>query len=192
MKRSKQENYYPKIEEMKLQKHITKETLVKKLAAVLMGFLLLMIIGCNAPEPPKFGVVDVVKVLGSSKTGQKATSEVDNLVKAKQAELKEKGEAIKKIEKNLKENPPKGKAEDLNRAAAEYQRLASAADAEVKKKAAEMRKTVFEQMKKIIETIGQEEKFLMIFTADNVPYFQQTTDVTDKVIKKYDESAGGN
>ena len=164
---------------------------MKKLAVVLMGFLLLMIIGCNAPEPPKFGVVDVVKVLGSSKTGQKATSEVDNLVKAKQAELKEKGEAIKKIEKNLKENPPKGKAEDLNRAAAEYQRLASAADAEVKKKAAEMRKTVFEQMKKIIETLGQEEKFLMIFTADNVPYFQQTTDVTDKVIKKYDESAEG-
>ena len=164
---------------------------MRKLAAVLVGIFLLTTIGCNAAEPPKFGVVDLVKVVNSSKTSQQATAEIDTFFKAKQAELRDKGEALKKIEKNLKEHPPKGKADDLNRAAAEYQRLATAADAEVKKKAAEMRKAVFEQIKKIIETIGQEEKFLMIFTADNVPYFQQTTDVTDKVIKKYDESAGG-
>jgi Skp family chaperone for outer membrane proteins len=174
-----------------LSKHITKEKNVKRFGFVLMVICLLAIIGCNTPEPPKFGVVDVIKVVNSSKAGQKANAEVEALVKAKQAELNDKGEALKKLEKGLKEQPPKGKADDLNRAAAEYQRLAAAADAELKKKAGETRKMVFEQIKKAIETIGQEEKFVMIFTTDNVPYFQPTTDLTDKVIKKYDESTGG-
>lgn len=164
---------------------------MKELGFVLVGIFLLATMGCKAPEPPKFGVVDVIKVVNSSKAGQKANVEVEALIKAKQAELNDKGEALKKLEKGLKEQPPKGKADDLNRAATEYQRLAAAADAEVKKKAGEARKTVFEQIKKAIETIGQEEKFVMIFTTDNVPYFQPTTDLTDKVIKKYDESAGG-
>ena len=163
---------------------------MKKLGFVLLAICLLATMGCNAPEPPKFGVVDVIKVVNSSKAGQKANAEVEALVKAKQAEINSKGEAIKKMEKGLKENPPKGKPEDFNRAVAEYQKFVAAADTELKNKAGEMRKTVFDRIKKIIEGIGQEEKFLMIFTSDNVPYYQATTDLTDKVIKKYDESTG--
>jgi outer membrane protein len=178
------------IQKMVFQKPFTKEKDVKKLGSVLMVIFMLTTIGCNAAEPPKFGVVDVVKVVNTSKAGQKANAEVDALVKAKQAELKEKGDAVKKLEKGLKENPPKGKAEDLNRAVAEYRKLAAAAEEEIKKKAGELRKTVFEQIKKEIEAIGQEEKFVMIFTTDNVPYYKATTDLTDKVINKYNGSAG--
>ena len=82
------------------------------------------------------------------------------------------------------------KPDEFNKAAAEYQKLASTAEADVKKRATELRKTVFDQIRKVIDKIGQDEKFVMIFIADNVPYFQPTTDITDKVIKKYDESAG--
>lgn len=164
----------------------------KTLGSMLLVIFGLATIGCNAAEPPKFGVVDVVKVINTSKPGQKANAEIDALVKVKQAELQEKGEAVKKLEKGLKEQPPKGKADDLNRAVAEYRRVAGMADEEIKKKAGELRKTVLEQIKKIIETIGQDDKFVMIFTTDNVPYYQATTEITDKVIKKYDESAGGN
>jgi outer membrane protein len=151
---------------------------------------MLTVFGCNAAEPPKFGVVDVTKVVQNAKASQKANAEIEALVKTKQAELNQKGEALKKLEKNLKEPGSKMKPEEYSKLAAEYQQLGAAAEADVKKKATELRKAVFEQIKKIIETIGQEEKFVMIFIADNVPYYQATTDVTDKVIKKYEESAG--
>jgi Skp family chaperone for outer membrane proteins len=151
---------------------------------------MLTVFGCNAAEPPKFGVVDVTKVVQSAKASQKANAEIEALVKTKQVELNQKGEALKKMEKSLKEPGSKIKPEEYTKLAAEYQKLGAAAEADVKKKATELRKAVFEQIKKVIEVIGQEEKFVMIFIADNVPYYQPTTDVTDKVIKKYDESAG--
>ncbi len=162
---------------------------MKKLSLVFTGVLLVTMLGCNN-EPPKFGVVDITKVVQSTKASEKANAEVELLIKAKQAELNQKGEALKKLEKSLKEPGSKMKPEEFNQAAAEYQKLAATAESEVKKRATELRKSVFDQIKKIIETIGQEEKYVMIFTADNVPYFQPTNDITDKVIKKYDESAG--
>ena len=112
------------------------------------------------------------------------------LIKAKQAELNQKGEALKNLEKSLKQPGSKMKPDEFNKAAAEYQKLASTAESDVKKRATELRKSVFDQIRKVIDKIGQDEKYVMIFTADNVPYFQPTADITDKVIKKYDESAG--
>ena len=162
---------------------------MKKLVLIFMGVLLLTMLGCNN-EPPKFGVVDVAKVVQSSKASQKANTEVESLIKAKQAELNQKGEALKNLEKSLKQPGSKMKPDEFNRAAAEYQKLASTAEADVKKRATELRKAVFDQIRKVIDKIGQDEKYVMIFTADNVPYFQPTADITDKVIKKYDESAG--
>jgi Skp family chaperone for outer membrane proteins len=116
--------------------------------------------------------------------------EIDALVKAKQAELKDREETVKKLEKSLKEPGSKVKQEEFNKAAIEYQRMAQAAESEIKKKAQELRTTVLQQIKKIIETIGEENNFLMIFTTDNVPFFQKTLDVTDQIIKKLDESGG--
>jgi outer membrane protein len=164
---------------------------LQKLGVILAGIFLLTMAGCNS-EPAKFGVVDVAKVVNSSKAGQKANAEIEALVKAKQAEINDKGAAIQKLEKGLKEHPPKGKPDDLSRASAEYQKLAMTAEAEVKKKAQELRLAFFEQIRKIIQTVGEEEKFLMIFTSENVPYYQKATDVTEKVIKKVDGAAEGN
>jgi Skp family chaperone for outer membrane proteins len=167
---------------------------LKKLKLVFAGVLLAILLGCNNQpqkiEPPKFGVVDVAKVVQTSKGGQKANAVVESLIRSKQAELNQKGEDLKKMEQSLKAPGSKIKTDEYNKAAVEYQKQGAAAEAEVKKKATELRKTVFDQIHKVINTIGQDEKYVMIFTADNVPYFQPTTDITDKVIKKYDESAG--
>jgi len=77
------------------------------------------------------------------------------------------------------------KKDELNKATVQYQKLAAAADEEVKQKAAELRKVVLEHIRKALEVIGQEEKFLLIVTNENVGYFQKSIDITDKVIKKY-------
>ena len=175
---------------------------MKKLSSVLAGiFLLALSMGCNVEppkignvEPPKIGVVDVVKVTNDSTEGKKANAELQALVNAKRAVLKDKAEAIDKLKKNLEKEPAsskKAKAGELNRANAEYQKLVAAADAEVQKKATELKNIVLGNIKKVLETIGQEEKFLLILTNENAPYFHKTIDISDKVIKKYNELEGG-
>jgi outer membrane protein len=163
---------------------------MQKLGGVLVGIFLLMVLGCQA-EAPKFGVVDLFKVVNSSKVGQKAKADFEAFLKSKQTELAAKEEAVKKLEKSVKEPGSKVKPEEFQKAAGEYQREAMTAEALVKKKDQELKTGLFQQVKKIIESIGQEEKYLMIFTAENIPFYQKAVDVTEKVAQKLDESAGG-
>lgn len=135
---------------------LKKEKRLQKLSYVFLGFFLLAALGCTN-EPPKIGVVNVVRVVNESIEGQKANAEVNALVKAKQADLKKKEVTLE----------------------------------EVKKKAAELREVVLQHIRKAIDTIGQEEKFLLILPNENIVYFQKPTDITDKVIKKYNELQRG-
>jgi outer membrane protein len=177
-----------KIEELHLA--LKKEKRLKRLGSVIVGFFLLTGTACTG-EPPKIGVVDVVKVINESNEGKKANAEVNDLVKARQAALKNKAEAVEKLKKGLEREPSKAKKEEFNKAAVAYQKLVAAADEEVKKKAAELRKVVLDNIRKVLDTIGQEEKFVLILTNENVGYSQKSIDITDKVIKKYNELPGG-
>ncbi|MEN6438123.1 MAG: OmpH family outer membrane protein [Syntrophobacter sp.] len=170
---------------------IYKESELKKLCYVLVGVFLLALGGCGA-EPPKIGVVNVVKVVNDSNEGKKANAELDTLVKAKQALVKEKADSVEKLKRAVEAAPStakKAKEDELRQASTEYQSLVSSSDAEVQKKAAELRNMVLERIKKVLESIGQEEQFLLILTNDNAPYFQKTIDISEKVIKKYNELA---
>ncbi|MGA2026744.1 MAG: OmpH family outer membrane protein [Syntrophobacteraceae bacterium] len=163
---------------------------MNRLVAVLAGIMLVVLAGCNA-EAPKIGVVDVVRVINESNAGKKANAELDALVKAKQAELKRKADAVEKLKKGIeKEQAATRKAEEekLGKANSEYQKLVSASDAEVQKRAAQLKSMILEDLKKVLGAIGREEKFLLILTTDNMAYFQKTIDITDRVVKKYNES----
>ena len=173
-----------------MQMAFREEKRLKKLGFVLVGFFLLAAIGCSG-EPPKIGVVDVVRVINDSIEGKKANAEVNDLVKAKQAMIKKNAEIVEKLKKGLGQEPSKAKRDEFNKAAVGYQKLVSAADEEVKQKATELRKVVLDHIRKALDTIGQEEKFILILTNENVGYSQKSIDITDKVIKKYNELPGG-
>ena len=166
---------------------------MNRLVAILVGIMLVVLAGCTA-EAPRVGVVDAVRAINESNAGKKANAELDALVKAKQAELKEKASAVEKLQKSIEKEPAatrKAREEELGKANSEYQKLVSASDAEVQKRAAQLRNVVLEDLKKVLVAIGQEEKFLLILTTENVPYFQKTIDITDRVVKKYNESTEG-
>jgi outer membrane protein len=169
---------------------LRKEKRLKRLGSVLMGLFVLTAIACSG-EPPKIGVVDVVRVVNDSNEGKKANAEVNDLIKARQDAIQKKAAALEKLKKGLGPEPSKAKRDELNKDAGAYQKYVAAADEEVKKKAAELRKVVLEHIRKALDTIGQEEKFILILTNENVGYSQKSIDITDKVIKKYNELQGG-
>jgi outer membrane protein len=148
-----------------------------------------------AAEVVKIGVVDVDKVIQQSNEGKKASAELDALVKAKQAAMTEKSANLEKMKKALDaETDASAKAKkqtEFNQASSEYQTFAAGAQSEVQKKAGDLREGILKDVKKILTTIGSDEKFTAIFTTATVPYYQKTIEITAKVIKIYDESKKG-
>jgi len=178
---------------------------MKTLAVVLAGIVLSMLAACNNAEPPRIGVVDLVRTVNESNHGKKANAELDTLVKAKQAQIKEKAEALGNLRKNLEKETPaskkpkeeelaaikKAKEEELLKANTEYQQLVAASDAEVKTSAADLRGKFMEDLKKVFDAIAGEDKLLLVITNENALYYQKTIDITDKVIRKYNEATEG-
>ncbi|MGC9966089.1 MAG: OmpH family outer membrane protein [Syntrophobacteraceae bacterium] len=151
-----------------------------------------LLIGCNA-EGPKIAVVDMNRVISESQEGKKANAALDTLVKEKRAAAGEKAEEIDKLRKNVDKEPAatkKSKEDELARISAEYQKMVAAYENEVQKKAAELRAGVLKEIKNILDTVGTEEKYVLILSTENAPYFQKTIDISDKVIMRYNELQG--
>jgi outer membrane protein len=151
-----------------------------------------LLIGCTGDQP-KIGVVDMGRVISESQEGKKANAELDALVKAKRADAGEKAEAIDKLKKSLDKEPAatkKSKEDDLARLSVEYQKMVAAYETEVQKKASELKTGLVKEIKNIVDTVGTEEKYVLILTTESAPYFQKTIDISDKVITKYNELQG--
>jgi len=158
-----------------------------------IGIVLVALVGCNN-QSAKIGVVDVLKVAKESNEGRKAYAELDALVKSKQEELKQKTDSLKNLQDELGKAPGESKQpieEELKKAGDEYHKLAISSEAEIKNRNTELHTKIMEDLKKVIKDIGSDEKFTLILIAENTPYFQKTIDISDNVLKRYNESTKG-
>ena len=160
---------------------------------VLAGLMVVSILnGCNA-EAPKIAVVDMSRVISESQEGKRANADLDALVKEKRAAAGQKAEEIDKLRKSLDKEPAatrKSKEDDLVRIGADYQKTVAAYESEVQKKAAELRTGLVKEIKNILDTIGSEEKYILIVSTESAPYYQKSIDITEKVIQRYNELQG--
>lgn len=145
----------------------------------------------------KIGYVDLRVALVESEAGKKAKTEMESMVKTKQAAIEEKGKTIEKlkgeIEKQaavLSPEAKKSKEEDADRMMRDFQRLTQDAQAEVKKKEAELTGTILKDIRDVIAKIGQEDGYSLILEnfEGMILYAKKDLDITDKVIKRYNES----
>ena len=145
-----------------------------------------LLTGCNA-EAPKIAVVDLGRVISESQEGKKANAELEALVKERRAAVGRTAEEIEKLKKSLDKEPAatrKSKEDELGRMNVEYQKTVAAYESEIQKKATELKTGLLKEIKIILDTIGSEDKYVLILSTENAPYFQKTIDVTDKVIMR--------
>ena len=163
------------------------------LGLVLAGSIILSsLTGCTA-EGPKIAVVDMGRVISESQEGKKANAELEAMVKEKRAEVSQKAEEIDKLKKSLDKEPAatrKSREDELVRMSAEYQKMVAAYETEVQKKASELRAGLLKEIKSIVDTVATEEKYVVVLNADSASFFQKTIDISDKVIRKYNELQG--
>lgn len=144
----------------------------------------------------KIGFVDLNKALNESEKGKNATEVLENMVKSKKSVLIEKEKELKNLDDELKKQASvltpesmKSKTEEFNNLYKNYQRMVKDFQEEVQKKEAELTRQIQEDLIKTIQNIGEKEKFHIIFekNASGILHAQKQIDLTDKLIKQYNE-----
>jgi outer membrane protein len=176
---------------MKRRKKMTKKTLLLVIVLVLFAV-------SSVHAEMKVGVVDLMKVLNESDSGKKAKTDLETLIKSKQSVLDQKGKEIEKLKADLEKqasvlsaDAKKSKEEDLEKLMREYQRLVADSQSEVKKKESELTGDILKEIRLIVDNMGEEAGYTIILeNADGlVLYSKKDINLTDVVIKKYNESS---
>lgn len=146
-----------------------------------------------AADTVKFGAIDIQKVLNESETGRKAKSDLESLIKSRQSNIDEKGKAIEKMKSDLEKQTSvlsadarKNKEDELERVVREYQRLVQDSQADIKKKEAELTDGILKEIRDLIDKVGEEDGYTIIFEKGTVLYSNKGIDITDSVLKRYD------
>ncbi len=164
---------------------------MKRVLVPMIAAILLLGVPFVYAADVKIGVVDVNRVMKESSKGQKASADLDSMVKQKQAEMNSKGTNLEKMKAELEKESDKAarakKEAEFNKAASEYQKSMAESQNEVKKKADELRGQVLADIRNILATIGNDEKFTAILISDAVGFYVKSIDLTDKVVKTYNE-----
>jgi len=148
-----------------------------------------------AADAVKFGAIDVQKILNESEAGKKAKSDLESLIKSKQIMIDEKGKAIEKLKADIEKQASvlsadarKTKEDELEKSIREYQRIVQDSQSEIKKKEAELTDAILKDTRELIERTGEEEGYMLIIEKGMVLYSSKGIDITDTVLKRYDES----
>jgi outer membrane protein len=170
---------------------------MKKTISVLLFLLLCMPVSLLAVDDLKIGYIDFQKVLNESDAGKKAKADLEIIVKSKQTTIDEKGKTIEKLKADLEKQASvlsaeakKSKEEELEKMLREYQRLVQDSQTEVKKKELELTDVIIKDIRQIVEKMGEEGGYTLIIekTGGMVLYSKKDIDLTDAVIKKYNQT----
>jgi outer membrane protein len=168
---------------------------MKKIILLLFILIFALPLSSLAADSVKFGSVDIQKILNESEAGKKAKSTLEDLIKSKESVIDEKSKAIEKLRGELEKQASvlsteakKNKQDELEKMLREYQRLVQDSQAEVKKKEGELTDTILKEIREIIDKIGVEEGYTLIIEKGLVLYSNKDIDITDMVMKKYNES----
>jgi len=174
---------------------------LRMLAAASITSLLLFSTSAQAADSFKMGVVDPQTVLEKSKAGKRALEGLKEYVSIRQKLLAKDEEELRNSQKQLQEQmakmsdtEKKEKGEKFQSKLQDYQKRAQEFNQELQRKQKEL---VDEYMKKIMEStkkVAEKGGFSIVVdkgseqTVKIVIYNKDTIDLTDQVIKEFDQA----
>jgi outer membrane protein len=164
------------------------------------GILLILLFpGANA-QAEKIGFVDVREIMMNSEAGQKASEEFKKmyeknrlLIQGSEVELKKMKDEIEKQRSVLTDVALKEKEATYQKRFQSYQALVKEANDDLQGKDQELSKTMIPEIQKILNAIGEKEKFTVIFdvSAVPIPFHSKGADVTKRVMEEFNKSYKG-
>ena len=171
----------------------------KIILVMIVGFAVLLngaLSRVNAADM-KFGFVDIDRAANDSEEGKKAVTGLKDFMSSRQSSISERGKAIEKMKSDLEKqgaimspDAKKSKIEEVERSEREFQRMVSDANQEFEKKRRELTESVYKEIIDVVAKFGQEEKYTIILPVQSLLYSDKTLDITDVIIKRFNESKG--
>lgn len=173
------------------------KNIISKAVPVLVLLVFLTSSAMAADMPLKVGLIDLNKAVNESEQGKKAKVELETFIKGKQASLDEIGRKVESLKNELdkqgdaiSDGSKKSKEDELARLSRDYQRMAGDSQVEVRKKESELTQAIIAQLRNVIKVVSEEDKYTLILEDNEtlVLFEDKALDITDKIIRKFDES----
>lgn len=147
----------------------------------------------------KIGVVDLQKALNQSERGKKAKAELraefekkTKEIAAKKAEVEALREELQKKASLLSPKAKKAKEDEYREKLRELKFAIEDAKAELANKENEMSSQILKDLVKLVREKAKKEGYSLVLESNGgVVYVAPSLDITAKVIKEFDASAGG-
>jgi outer membrane protein len=160
--------------------------------------LILFVFQSNAlaAEKDKIRVVDMQKFQSKSRSFQRAAATLRGKLNTQQKKLDEEKRKIIKMEEEIQKqsmvlslDAREDKKRELARKKLYYKYLFEDFKQEVKNAEIEATKRVSKELEKVVQGIADKEGYILIFEKRTIGliYYDDSLDITDQVIKAYDE-----
>jgi outer membrane protein len=145
----------------------------------------------------RIGFVDVREIMMNSESGKKAAAEFKNIyeknrliVQGRESELQKMKEELEKQRSILTEAALKEKETTYQAKFREYQVLVKEANDDLQGKDQELSKSMIPEIQKVVNAIGEKEKYTIIFdlSAMPIPYYNKANDLTKRVMEDFNKS----
>lgn len=172
---------------------------MKRYALFVMGLVAisLTLTGSLAAAADKTGFVDIREVMLSSSAGKKAAEDFKKTFEKEKTAIQEKENELKKLKDDLEKQKPLLKEEAMKEKELAYQKkfrdyqlLVKDSNEELQAKDQELSKKMIPEILKLVQSIGEKEKYSMIIDISAIPlaYFSKENDLTKRVIDEFNKS----
>ncbi len=146
-------------------------------------------------QTPGIAVIDPQKVVQNSEMGKKALAEIKTIKDKKQAEIDQRQNSIQSMRDKLEKQRDILSAEareklngDVQRAITDLRRFSEDSEAEIQRELGKAIKGIEEKVLPIIQKLGEERGYSVIIQKDQLVYFSAKNDITDEVIRLFNEA----
>jgi outer membrane protein len=169
----------------------------KGLTFCLLAILSLVLTASYAQADDKTGFVDVREVMLNSGAGKKASDDIKKVYEKNKTQIQESETELKKLKDELEKQKAilteaalKEKESAYQKKFRDYQILVKDANDDLQARDQEISKILIPEILKVIQTIGQKEKYSMIIDVSAIPvaYHAKENELTKRVIDEFNKT----
>ena len=173
---------------------------MKRYGWIIGGMAILTLVLSEAPAvaaAEKTGFVDIREVMVASNAGKKAAEDFRKTYEREKTAIQEKETELKKLKDELEKQRPllkddviKEKDSALQKKYRDYQLLIKDSEEELRAKDQELSKKLLPEILKLVQAIGEKEKYTMIIDMGQIPlaYYAKENDLTKRVIEEFNRT----
>jgi outer membrane protein len=172
---------------------------MKRYELIVAGILILALVFAASPTAAaeKTGFVDIREIMLTSSAGKKAAEDFKKAfekekasIQEKEAELKNLKDELEKQRPLLKEEVMKEKETAYQKKFRDYQLLVKDSNEELQAKDQDLSKKMLPEILKIVQAIGEKEKYIMIVDVSAIPlaYYAKENSLTKRVVEEFNKT----